>query len=315
MKVIVGFEELSGEIKGRFNQEVTFEHVSDTEVKVTYRKKVMLVSVPVSVNLTVADVSGESVSLRYHMMAGVDQLISWVLKSVSGRIPELKDALRIDGDTCSIDLSEVKGAKSFTENFMIRDIRFMEKGIEADLCFRHNRGCHAEIKRMLDELVDEIDVEETREQPEKVVKLELAEAAAGDAKDGANEKVWLSKFKQTLRKFAEKYTPAGLMEKLKKSGKDMGVKLVYYVLLLYYSLLDGKVPLKDKLIVVAALGYVISPLDFIPDFVVAGFLDDMSIVAFALHRIKSNVTPEVERQALSKLQEWFKVDSAPKMEF
>ena len=98
MKVIVGFEELSGEIKGRFNQEVTFEHVSDTEVKVTYRKKVMLVSVPVSVNLTVADVSGESVSLRYHMMAGVDQLISWVLKSVSGRIPELKDALRIDGE-------------------------------------------------------------------------------------------------------------------------------------------------------------------------------------------------------------------------
>ena len=78
------------------------------------------------------------------------------------------------------------------------------------------------------------------------------------------------------------------------------------MLLLYYALLDGDVPLKDKAIVVGALGYFILPFDFIPDMLgPLGFSDDMGALILALKTIWSNITPKVKEQARQKLSEWF----------
>ena len=76
-------------------------------------------------------------------------------------------------------------------------------------------------------------------------------------------------------------------------------------------MLDGDVPLKDKAIVVGALGYFILPFDFIPDMLgPLGYTDDMGALVLALKTIWTNITPKVKEQALQKLREWFdEVDS------
>ena len=51
--------------------------------------------------------------------------------------------------------------------------------------------------------------------------------------------------------------------------------MVYTALILYYTLESDKVSLKDKALIVGALGYLISPLDVIPDAIpIAGLGDD-----------------------------------------
>lgn len=120
-----------------------------------------------------------------------------------------------------------------------------------------------------------------------------------------NYKFVMEYFLNKLAEFKNAYSPAKLMDKIKVSAKKAGVKVVYYVLLLYYALTKGNVPLKDRILVIAALGYFISPFDFIPDFLIAGLLDDMSILAFVASRVSSSIDGEVKKMAKDKLKEWF----------
>ena len=112
--------------------------------------------------------------------------------------------------------------------------------------------------------------------------------------------------KETVSGYAQIYNPSKLLEKLGKVAKKAGAKVVYAVLLLYYALLDGDVSLKDKAIVVGALGYFILPFDFIPDMLgPLGYTDDMGALVLALKTIWTNITPKVKEQARQKLSEWF----------
>lgn len=50
----------------------------------------------------------------------------------------------------------------------------------------------------------------------------------------------------------------------------------------------------------------ILPLDFIPDMLgPLGYSDDMAALAMALQTIWHNITPEVKKQALDTLSDWF----------
>ena len=73
MKIYIGFEELSRQIKERFGQDVAFGKISDRDLRVTYRKKALIVTIPVSVDLTLTEVKPESVALKYHMFVGLGQ--------------------------------------------------------------------------------------------------------------------------------------------------------------------------------------------------------------------------------------------------
>ena len=55
---------------------------------------------------------------------------------------------------------------------------------------------------------------------------------------GKDKKHWIPMPKGALKAYADT-TPNGLMEKISSRPKS-GVKLVYYILLLFYGLKDGK---------------------------------------------------------------------------
>ncbi len=98
--------------------------------------------------------------------------------------------------------------------------------------------------------------------------------------------------------------------KIKNVGGKAGIKLIAMSLILYYSL--PKLSFGDKVIVIGALGYFVSPLDIIPDAIpVIGYLDDMSILAWAVKRIIANmknvgkIDEELRNKVKIKLQSIF----------
>lgn len=112
-------------------------------------------------------------------------------------------------------------------------------------------------------------------------------------------------FKDNLTKYAGYYNPNALFEKIKKFAKKAGEKTVYLVLILYYATFDKALPVKDRLMVVAALGYFIFPLDFLPDALPGGFVDDAGALFYVAKHIWGNLSDETFRKAKQKLSEWF----------
>ena len=115
-----------------------------------------------------------------------------------------------------------------------------------------------------------------------------------------------SKVPQNIESYQSNYSESGLWKKVKSVAKKAGVKTIYMVLLLHYVLKSPDVPLGDKAKIYGALGYFILPIDLIPDFIpVVGYSDDVAALAFALHAVWKNVTPEIQERAQRKLREWF----------
>lgn len=115
----------------------------------------------------------------------------------------------------------------------------------------------------------------------------------------------ISPFKRNLAKYAGYYDSRSLFQKIKGFAKKVGVKTIYLVLILYYSTFDKELPVKDRLLVVAALGYFILPVDIIPDALFGGFADDAAALMYVVKHIWKNLSPETFGKARKKLDEWF----------
>ncbi len=109
--------------------------------------------------------------------------------------------------------------------------------------------------------------------------------------------------------YSNKFTNSGFIEKISRIAKRAGAKLVYTALILFYTLQSDKVSIKDKAIIIGALGYLISPLDVIPDAIpIAGLGDDLAVLVYALNKVWKNVSEDVKEKAKEKLSKWFDED-------
>ena len=109
--------------------------------------------------------------------------------------------------------------------------------------------------------------------------------------------------------YSNKLTASDFIEKISRIAKRAGAKLVYAALILYYTLQSDKISVKDKAIIIGALGYLISPLDVIPDAIpIAGLGDDLAVLVYVLNKVWGNVSEEIKDKAKSKLGKWFDED-------
>ena len=110
-------------------------------------------------------------------------------------------------------------------------------------------------------------------------------------------------------KYKDNYSNEGFTDKISRIAKRSGAKLVYAALILYYTLQSDKVSVKDKAIIIGALGYLISPLDVVPDAIpIAGLGDDLAVLIYVLKKVWGGVNDEVRTKAKSKLSSWFDED-------
>ena len=106
--------------------------------------------------------------------------------------------------------------------------------------------------------------------------------------------------------YKDKFSANGFVEKISRIAKRAGAKLVYVALVLYYTLQSDKVSVKDKAVIIGALGDLISPLDLIPDaFPIAGLTDDLTVLLYVVKKVWGDVSDDVKDKAKSKLSQWF----------
>lgn len=112
-----------------------------------------------------------------------------------------------------------------------------------------------------------------------------------------------------LQKYKDKFSQQNFIEKIQRIAKRAGAKLVYIALILYYLMQSDKVSLKDKAIILGALGYLISPIDVVPDAIpIAGLADDLAVLLYALGKVWSQVDDNLKDKARQKLSKWFDED-------
>ena len=110
-------------------------------------------------------------------------------------------------------------------------------------------------------------------------------------------------------KYSDRFTKSDFVEKISRIAKRAGAKLVYVALILYYTLQSDKVSVKDKAIIIGALGYLISPLDVIPDAIpIAGLGDDLAVLVYVLQKVWVDVNEDVKMKTKEKLKKWFDED-------
>jgi len=92
-----------------------------------------------------------------------------------------------------------------------------------------------------------------------------------------------------------------MLEKLQRKGKELKRKT--YTIYLVYR--DKRVPFWKRLFLGVVIGYAVSPIDLIPDFIpVLGYLDDLILIPLglyiALKFIPAEIFKECEQVALNE---------------
>ena len=118
-----------------------------------------------------------------------------------------------------------------------------------------------------------------------------------------------------LQKYQDKFSEEGLLQKISRYGRLIGIEALYKAVQLWYVLQKPDVPAKQKALIMGALGYLISPLDFIPDLVpVLGYSDDLVAIAFALIQVQGYIDDEVRAKAKKLLRKFFSEEAVAKLD-
>jgi Uncharacterized conserved protein len=106
--------------------------------------------------------------------------------------------------------------------------------------------------------------------------------------------------------YSKSYSELSFFDKILECAKKAGITTIYAALLLYYTLKKPLTPGWAKTTIIGALGYLISPLDAIPDVTpIVGYSDDLGALALALVAVSMFIDDEVKQNAKAKLREWF----------
>ncbi len=98
-----------------------------------------------------------------------------------------------------------------------------------------------------------------------------------------------------------------LWEKICTFSKKAGRLATRPALLLYYVMTDPATPRSAKIVVAAALAYLVLPVDLISHkkHPVTGWLDDIAALGIAVDKVRRHITPEMEKRADEQLDKWF----------
>ena len=118
-----------------------------------------------------------------------------------------------------------------------------------------------------------------------------------------------------VENYVDDYSEEGLWSKIKENVASIGIGLIYKALQLYYVAQSPKCPTKVKAGIYGALGYLISPFDFIPDFApIIGYTDDAAAIGIALLLAQMYIDDDIKAQVRGKIKEIFGVKVLEKLD-
>ena len=117
-----------------------------------------------------------------------------------------------------------------------------------------------------------------------------------------------------LQKYEQHYNESSFLDKVTKYGKLIGINALYKAVQLWFVMQNPDVPATTKAVIMGALGYLIAPLDFLPDLMpVLGYTDDFVAITFALIKVQGYIDEEVERKSKHLLAKIFGEEAVSKL--
>lgn len=111
---------------------------------------------------------------------------------------------------------------------------------------------------------------------------------------------------ENMDEYAKNYSENGLWDKVRDNVSSIGVTVIYKAFQLYYVAQSDTCPMKIKAGIIGALGYLISPIDLVPDLIpVVGYTDDAAAIAFAITAAQMYITDEIKEKAKARMREFF----------
>ena len=103
-----------------------------------------------------------------------------------------------------------------------------------------------------------------------------------------------------------KYSDKSFWKKVTKFAMKAGKKVILKAMVMWEALKDNDTPLWARTTILGALGYFISPIDAIPDFIpVVGYSDDLGVLIAAMGSVAMHIKKSHRRKAKKKLKSWF----------
>lgn len=131
-------------------------------------------------------------------------------------------------------------------------------------------------------MVTNSDEKDIKIDPEETGDVDFDELEKVKEEVAKDEKKRFQFYEKLRSKLADKAPKSGMMSKI----TDYLFLLPDFFMLLCRLMVDDRVENKTKGFILGVIGYVILPIDIIPDFIpVIGFVDDLIIVVYALDQI------------------------------
>ena len=111
---------------------------------------------------------------------------------------------------------------------------------------------------------------------------------------------------EILRELRRRINTKSFLAALIALLKQLGAKLAYATLLLYYSYQSDATPTWAKRTILGSIAYLLAPIDVVPDLTpFLGFSDDFGVLMFGLVSIAGHVTEEIRDKSRKQIVQWF----------
>ena len=108
------------------------------------------------------------------------------------------------------------------------------------------------------------------------------------------------------KKYKSKFKEVKLLRFLPNKIKVLSINAIYKAYLMYYAYKREETPTWAKHIVIGTLGYLLSPIDMLPDLTpVIGYTDDFSVLAYGLVMVSCYINKEVHGKALQSTKKLY----------
>jgi len=106
---------------------------------------------------------------------------------------------------------------------------------------------------------------------------------------------------------SDEFSDEGFWAKIREYAKKIGSETVHKAICLWLVIKEGNAPLWAKSTAVGALGYLISPLDVVPDLTpFVGYSDDIAVIAAAFTLLAVYITEEIRIKAKRMMPQWLR---------
>lgn len=108
----------------------------------------------------------------------------------------------------------------------------------------------------------------------------------------------------TKKNYSASYTDEKFWDKITQMPENAGCSVLRVAFTLYALLKESSTPLWAKTAIIGALGYLICPIDAVPDIIPGvGFVDDVAVMTLVVSQLYGFINDDIRKKVDSMLPE------------